>query len=75
MDKRTLTLVVEIEDKEAAEWIWDNHLNKEPKLKTGLRVKSITSGDQHKMIDIFITEYQKIWRKMEKTFSYTWNII
>jgi hypothetical protein len=54
MDKRTLTLVIEIEDKEAAEWIYDNFLSRSSTLKTGITVNTICNGDQLKMIDVFI---------------------
>jgi hypothetical protein len=42
MERRILTIEVEIEDKEKASWIWNNHMNHEG--SHGVYVTAIQSG-------------------------------
>ncbi len=44
MPKRILTLLVELEDKDTNNWIWDSH--KDHKSLHGVKVKIICEGDQ-----------------------------
>ena len=40
---RKLTIVLDVLDKEKAQWLWDNHLNGDT--SSGIRVTSISNGD------------------------------
>lgn len=44
MEKRILTLVIELDNKDDTLWIWDAH--KEQKIMNGIRIFAIGEGDQ-----------------------------
>lgn len=56
-NKRQITLVLDIEDKDRSKWIWESHLNKNNDL--GVNILSIHEGDlneKNMLLEDLVTE-------------------
>ena len=62
MEKRILTLVVEIDQNERPDWIWQSHILKE-KIH-GIHVISITEGNECQELENTIEELEEHIRGM-----------